>query len=434
MRSLNIVVAAGLCFLAANSTAETQAKDGRAEVFSYNLRALAFVDTQNPTHSTQNPDNAFLKINRYSGEVQVRPDLFLETPSVSGSLKPRLTSTRRWWEDGAMRGETASQNRTFVNDWQVQVKPHEALFISFGKEKTLWGPSFIASPSNVLFKDTERVNPKTEVEGKYLARLVYLPNNALTITVLSETKKEDNGLSGKSPPVRALKAEIMGSNYLLAAIGYQQRRDRPRVGSYGQWTASDSMVLYYDGIVTKGTDVLYPERDAASPLGASFVRTYDDSAKLFPTITAGGTYTFLSGDTVSMEFLYNRPGYDDAMARAYYELRGDAARHLFDGAGLSGLSQQTLSEALTTGSPFLRQYYLMGQFQSREIKDVLNVILRYTYGLEERAGQASAILEWQATGRLQFFAIGSANVGNRANTEFSSLVGSSLMAGIEAHL
>ena len=40
-----------------------------------------------------------------------------------------------------------------------------ALFLSFGKEKMLWGPSFLASPSNILFADIEKINPKTEVEG-----------------------------------------------------------------------------------------------------------------------------------------------------------------------------------------------------------------------------------------------------------------------------
>ncbi len=68
----------------------------------------------------------------------------------------------------------------------------------------------------------------------------------------------------------------------------------------------------------------------------------------------------------------------------------------------------------------------------REIKSVLDVYLRYIYSLEERAGQASTIIEWQVTDRLQIFNINTAAVGG-GNTEFNSLLSKSFMAGVEVH-
>jgi hypothetical protein len=75
----------------------------------------------------------------------------------------------------------------------------------------------------------------------------------------------------------------------------------------------------------------------------------------------------------------------------------------------------------------------MAQFQEREIRNVLDVMLRYVYGLEERSGQASTILEWQISKRLQFFNINTVAISGGGDTEFNSVLAGSFMAGIEAH-
>jgi hypothetical protein len=234
--------------------------------FSSNLRALLFFNAQYPGHSTQNPENAFLDLYRYSSELHLRPDFFLETPLVSGVFKPRMISYYRWWEDGVTKGDTNAHSRVFVNEWLIQLKPHSSLFISFGKEKLLWGPSFLVSPSNILFKDTEKANPEIETEGKYLTKLIYLPNKTLTFAAIYETQKEENQPQETIKPVRALKLDIMGNSFFASIIGYLQNA-RFRLGSFGQWTASDALLLYYDGIVSKGTDALYPIQDQDNPRG-----------------------------------------------------------------------------------------------------------------------------------------------------------------------
>jgi len=74
----------------------------------------------------------------------------------------------------------------------------------------------------------------------------------------------------------------------------------------------------------------------------------------------------------------------------------------------------------------------MAQVQEREIGNVLDVMLRYVRSLEERSGQVAAILEWQATKRLQVFSINTVAVGAK-DTEFSSILAKSFIAGIELH-
>lgn len=432
-RSIRLLLCAVLVAMPLEALAEEQAGQSTNDGLSYNVRALLYGEAQDPAHSSQNPDNAFLNLYRYSGTLELRPDLFYDSTVMSAVFKPRFTSSQIRWEDGAAKDDRDTLTEASVNEWRVQVKPHAVLFISFGKEKLLWGPSFLTSPSNILFKDTEKINPIAEVEGRYLARLMYLPNAALTLNAISETQRDADGSQANANPIRALKADWVGATASISLIGYVQQEDRFRLGSYGQWTASDALLLYYDGIVFRGSDALYPSPDLGNPLGGTLVPRYDGSDRLFATVDVGGAYTFLSGSTFSLEFLYNGQGYDDADAAEYYRLRDRAAAHFFDGGLMSALSTRTLSLTLNAGMPFLRRYYLMGQYQLREIKNVLDIIVRYTYSIEEHAGVASTIIEWRLSDRVQFFNINMLSSDRGKQTEFNAILNKSFMAGIEVH-
>jgi hypothetical protein len=136
---------------------------------------------------------------------------------------------------------------------------------------------------------------------------------------------------------------------------------------------------------------------------------------------------------MTLEFLYNSEGYGNAGARDYYDLRRNASDHYFDTGPLSGLSQRTLAESLNTGLPFLRKYYLMAQYQEKEIKNVLDVILRYAYSIEEDAGAATTIVEWKLSDRMSLFNINNISTHNSKNTEYNALVRNSFMLGVETH-
>jgi len=102
----------------------------------------------------------------------------------------------------------------------------------------------------------------------------------------------------------------MGSSSQVSVIGYSQQHERFRLGSYGQWTASDAVVLYYDGIVSKGTDALYPVPDPANPLGGSMDRSMSSHRGPMPRSPQAVLHLPVR-QTLSFELLYNGAGYDD---------------------------------------------------------------------------------------------------------------------------
>jgi len=107
-------------------------------------------------------------------------------------------------------------------------------------------------------------------------------------------------------------------------------------------------------------------------------------------------------------------------------------RRMHAGEQFVDLAQQTLAGTLSPGMPFLRRYYAMAQVQEREIKNVLDVMVRFVRSLEENSGLASLIAEWQVTKRIQLFTIDSIAFGGK-ETEFRSIIDKNFLAGVEVH-
>ena len=130
------------------------------------------------------------------------------------------------------------------------------------------------------------------------------------------------------------------------------------LGFMGGWTVSDAVLLYAEGAINEGSRALYPDRDRSS-FGASMRQIYKDSTALKPVILVGGSYTFESKGTLTVEYAHNDQGYNNDQANRYYSLRRRASQALASGGRMSGLAQMTLSQTASTGLKFLRRNYLL---------------------------------------------------------------------------
>ncbi len=398
--------------------------------FSHMFRSLFFLDIQYPADSTQNPRNAFLDLYRYSYEVNLRPDFHLRLPYLKAVYKPRLYSSYRQYKDGFNSGYEDDHTYLDTLEFWAQGRIYDSLFVSYGKQRLLWGASFLSNPSNPFFKDNGKKNTLREIEGKYFLKMVYLPNDYATLTWMSKTKKDESEIKADFKPTHALKIEILKSDYFLGVIVSKREDERFQFGGFAQYTVSDSTILYYDGMLSKGNEVLYPGTDNDSPLGMSFSRRFKESSKIFPVVLVGGAYTLLSGETLSLEFLYNAAGYNDRQAQEYFELRKTAADHFFDDSTLSGLSAKTLLDAKDNGLLHLRRKYLMLQYMKKEIQDVLDVSVRYIHNLDDNSGLINSIVEWGVSDNIRLFNVLLISVGDD-ESEFKAVLDTSVMIGME---
>jgi len=399
------------------------------EGFEYSVRFQTSGTYQDVADSSQNPDNDFLRLPRYLTELELRPDARLNFRKLELSVKPRLNVKWKAWEDGPRKGDDEFDDDLFINEWLARIRIAEGLFVSYGRENLQWGPSYLLSPSNPFFMDNGRGNPKREVAGMDFARLVWLPGMSWTVSLianLDEGRQEFRYY--EFDKIYAVKLDYAGQEEYAGLILSHQESDRTRLGAYGGWTATDALLLYGEGVVSKGSNALYPE-DAGNPFGASMEATDDDSS-LKGIILAGGSYTLEMGPTLTVEYVYNGLGYSDTQAEAYYRLRRDASDAYVLTGLIQGLSRLTLSRTADPKLRFIRRNYVMLQYNHNDIKDVLNLTFRWTQNMDDGSGQFTSIVECFVGDHTQLFLVGSVNSGGR-DTEFRTPLGCQCMIGLE---
>jgi hypothetical protein len=402
-----------------------------AERFSFDLRILGYGIVQEPSNSSQNPDNNFLQLPHYLADLEIRPDLRLNLDPLELSVKPRMKLEVRAWQEGSRQGDSEWKDDWYVNEWLARWKVRENLFLSYGRENLQWGPSFLFSPSNPFFQDNGRRNPYLEVPGMDFGRLVWIPGSSWTLSFIANTTEGRNKPLGPDPFERtyALKVDYTGrENYGSLILSYKES-SKISLGFFGGWTVSDAILLYTEGAMTQGSEGLYPKNDGF-PFGASMQKIYADDYTIKPVLLLGGSYTFETKGTLTLEYVYYGLGYNDAEADRYYILRRQAAGGISSGGLLSAFGQMTLGQTAGTGLRFLRRNYALLQYTQSNIINVFDLTLRWTQNLDDGSGQFTGLVTYYLGKHWELFSVGTVMAGGK-DTEFGSILDYQWMIGLK---
>ncbi|MBC2694295.1 MAG: hypothetical protein HF982_03270 [Desulfobacteraceae bacterium] len=406
-----------------------EAKDG----FNYLFKTLIFGTTMKPSDSTQNPNNDFLELPRYTFDFELRPDLFLNFRRVTLIAKPRINVERQYWNDGNRDGDSSTKDDCYVNEWIARLRLTEGLFASYGRENLQWGASFLLSPSNPFFRNNGQSNPKCEVPGMDFARFVWIPNSSCTASLIANTDEgRQEFVLDDFEPTYALKLDYNSYQKNFSVIASYKEEDRFQIGAFAKWTVSDALMLHGETSVTQGTNALYPV-EIITPSGSSIqmIPVKKDETSLEGLLLLGGSYTLEAGPTLTLEYVFNSTGYDEKEAELYYELRDEASQAFYSPySGVAEIAQLLLIQTLDTKLKLLRKNYFMLQYQHSQIRDVLNLIFRYTYNINDYSSHFVSIVEYDVGDHTQLFLIGNQNFGSK-DTEFRSIVEYSWMFGLE---
>jgi len=402
------------------------------------FRVLTYGVIQEPNNTTQNPNNNFLQIPHYTADVELRPDLRFDSKYLELSAKPRAKLELREWEDGSRSGETQWKDDWYVNEWLVRLNAMNKVYVSYGRENLQWGPSFIFSPSNPFFRDNGRSNPYTEVLGMEFGRLVFIPSSAWTMSFIVNTDEGRNMLVWSEPfeKTYALKVDYMGGeNY--ASVIISEKDYKKTLGYFAGWTVSDAVTLYSEGSFTQGSQALYPKKDL-SILGAPMQKVHEDDSEIEPIILLGGSYTLDGGGTLTLEYVYNGPGYSKEETETYYKLRryGALAFNLGNilpspvGPLVGAWGQQTLIETFYPGLKMLQNNYAMLQYTQTNILNKIDLTLRWTENCDDSSFQVLTIVSYALGNHMELFTSGILNTGGE-ETEYGSLIKYQVMFGIK---
>jgi len=402
-----------------------------SEHFSLDLRILTYGIIQEPAHSSQNAGVNFLRIPHYLTNLEIRPDLRLSIDPVEMSAKPRMRLEYNVWREGNHKGESKWVDDWYINEWLTRLKVLQNLFISYGRENLQWGPSYLFSPSNPFFQDNGRRNPYLEVPGMDFGRLVWIPGSSWTLSFIANTDEGNNKTIGPNPFERtySLKVDYTGRESYGSIILSYKEDSQTLLGFFGGWTVSDAILLYGEGVIAQGSRALYPKEDN-SPFGASMQKIYQDDSTIKPVLLIGGSYTFGTNGTLTLEYAYNSPGYSNAEADRYYNLRHKAANALDLSSRISGLAQMTLGQTANTGLRFLRKNYAMLQYTQNNIINSIDLFLRWTQNLDDRSGQFTGLVTYSLGKHLELFFVGTVMAGGK-DTEFGSILDYQGMIGLK---
>ena len=402
-----------------------------SEHFSLDFRALTYGTIQEPAHSSQNAGINFLQIPDYLVDLEIRPDLRFSIDPIDLSVKPRMRLEYNVWREGKRKGKSEWIDDWYINEWLARLKVFQNLFASYGRENLQWGPSFLFSPSNPFFQDNGRRNPYIEVPGMDFGRLVWIPKSSWTLSFIANTDEGRNKSNGPNPFERsyALKIDYTGRENYGSLILSHREDSKNSLGCFGGWTISDAILLYGEGVIAQGSKALYPKEDH-SPFGVSMQKRYQDDSTIKPILLIGGSYTFATKGTLTVEYAYNSPGYSDAEADRFYSLRRKAAGAIISGGLVSALGQMTLGQTADTGLRFLRKNYALLQYTQNNIQNTIDLTLRWTQNLDDGSCQSTALVTYFLGNHLEIFSVGTLNLGGK-NTEYGSILDYQWMTGLK---
>ncbi len=422
-----------LCPLAAaagNTAGDHGLIDQVVDGISSNLRVLGFGTLTEAADAPGNPHNRILDIKGRAAEIDLRPDFSLDLNRLQLSLQSRLNTRWEAWTTGIHDGSSQADADIYIYQWLARWQAADSLFVSHGRENLQWGPAYLTSLSNPFFTDNGKENPKLDVATTDFARAVWVPNLTWSVSLISNTDAGRQSTPGRDFSRRyAIKLDYTGTqDYGSLILGGGEDGSRNLGGFYGR-TVSDALLVYAEGALWQHCFGRYAE-PADNPLGLTMSSGANPGPAWIGAFLIGESYTLAAGPTLTAEYLYYGPGYDDAEAERYADLQQRAAQAVEAGGALSALGTGELFAAAEPGLRFLRRHYLMLQLVHNDMAEVFDLTLRWTRNLDDGSNRLTAIGEWHGGDHLRIFGIATVNRGDR-RSEFKRIFDYQLMAGIE---
>ncbi len=363
---------------AAEYSFAAELKDG----FSYTFRSLVYGGANEVKDSGINTNN-FLDINRYFLGIDLRLDVNLDMDLVSLGVKPRAEVQRKIWNEEGEDSYSEDELEAFINEWVVKLNVLDSLVLSYGREDLQWGPSYLLSPSNPFGDENGRNVPKRELPGSDYAKLIWFPHNAWSLGLMANTDKGRKEWVEDFEMTYAAKIDYTGyQKYASVIVSQKEEADDALVGLFGSWNVTDAMILYCEGGMK--------ENEGYGALG-------------------GGSYTFLSGPTVAVEYYHNDPG---------------------EGTNVVDVLAVPDMRFLEPGRMLTGEDYVLLQVADRDLFGAMDLSLRWIINIDDSSNMLVGLFEYGHADSTQFFISGMSAIGDE-ESEFSLIFDYSVMAGIE---
>ncbi len=392
------------------------------------IKFYTLAEITETAESSRNPDNRFAKISNQHLRAVLKADLYESLGKWQLSARPRLKLGWDKAEFGGQDEETADISVEMM-EFGIRYMISNDVLAGYGRENLQWGPCFLYSPSNPFFTDNGKKDLIQDFEGKGIAKLVWVKDFNWSFSLMCNT---DKGAVDETDfqKTYALKIDYANSQGYGSAVISCQDHSRAKLGMYGGITATDALIIYSEAGFQQGSDAWYPRESENSTLKWEMVQSKENSDKIFSTLIAGASYTFESGNTLSLEYLYYGQGYDDSEASDFKQLITAAERFYTSSSELSGYGEKLLGKSAADGRDFLRQNYLMAQYLNDEILPDTDLILRITYCMDDQAVRFYSSVNYNLSDSIEFKAATTINTAG-SDESFAGFMRYQVQAAVE---
>lgn len=349
-----------------------------------------------------NPENRFVVFPENQLEYQLRPRIEIDHDAFQLTLNPRLSIR---YDDFKDPDDTDVKEDYYLQDGSLSYHSGN-VYVSLSRELLLWGASQFASGSNPFFNSNNQSNPFVESSARDFFQIQYLQSQTHNFSLIANI---DDGRDvpnyAKFKPVYALKYDYVSSDYTYSLL-VSSRDKQTQLGSYGQWTQSDALLLYADVALKEFSPALYVDADS-SALGAGF-QARRRQKNIYVDGLIGFSYTLLNGQVFGLEYRHNSEGYSDTEQENYYDLINLAASQF---TRTDRVGAQSIAALVTSADPHLRtlnKNYLYGHYMWRDVIDDLSINFLVSHGLDDHSSQVTAVANyylsdnWRLAGNFIF--------------------------------
>lgn len=361
------------------------------------------------TDSVLNPSNQIANLPKRSDTAELRLNFKAESEVLRFTARPILLVQQ---QRGA--ANASQKNDGYLSQWQLRVSASEELNVAAGREVLNWGAAQFRSPSSPFYFDNGRSDPIRELIGIDTVKVTWTPDMQSSFTLARVVG------AGRAAPVSdewrntwLLKADQRGDGYAVGVVAAKAALNAAFYGAHGQYSVGDETLLYAEMGSSEQLSALQSPAEVAQPfsvLAASPRRN---------TVLMGATYTWLDGQSLSAEYLYDDHGYTTAQEAAYFSRAASSP-------ALAG-------QALGMAPRLLGRDYVHLVWQSNLMESAGYCRFMYTRSLTDAGHELGAYGEATLHERVSAFFTATVTSGT-PRQEASSLFSRSITLGVKVAL
>jgi hypothetical protein len=398
---------------------------GQGEVY-----ALGQGQTLN-TNAPFNPDNVFLHQPRSSATVDSRVELRAASDPIDFNLRLRGI---------ARSSDCQCADSEYANLYATQAYARLTLDpdtqVTVGRQLLTWGPATFRSPSNPFYFDAGRTRPLSELSGIDALRLTFSQGNWSLNAAQVFTSGQVNGPDGESfsgsqlgsndfNGTSLLRLDMLRETLNLGLVVAKQWRAAGFIGGYASLDLDEAWRVW--------TEAGWGQRPwtltSATSRTSYLVTEPSDSAA---TALAGASYTFLNGQSVQLEYLFDGHGLSSSDESAYFDTAELASANLR--GALAAQSAATLGQGLGYAPASLSKHYLSAMWQSSPQNSGTYWRAMWIVNMVDGSHQPSLYVEYPFSDRASWILSTAFNLGTAHSDFGSSPVRSTVTAGLKFNL